>query len=147
MRKVRVLKEMPRMKVGDLLELHEHSELNIGFNLTPTMFPIYRFTVKELIRDGWLEWAEEDLGMKCDNCGANLRIQVFGSGGGKEEKSLEDIFKDHFPGITDEHCQGFALLATDRFKKKFDEACRGEGADHSKATGWLNIRKAMFGKD
>jgi len=77
--------------------------------------------VEDWIERGYLEWVEEE------SLAQKMALNEW-----DEEKTFWKLREQ---------------IASDHFKEKFDEACENEGADHSRATGWLNIRKALFGEE
>jgi len=110
MRKVRVLKATPYFKVGDILN--------------DSVFWPYEDFLNNLIKNGWLEWVEED-------------------------KSLEEEFSDtakksrNFYMNSDLWHSLFAKIAKEHYQKKFDEVCRNWEPNDWDIKQY--VRKSMFG--
>ena len=122
MKKVKVLKEMPFAKVGNEFELCEAGWLKLT-SIKDDYLPIRPQEVQQMIKDGWLEWVEE-------------------------EKSLPCKIMESYPRLTKMESVGSAHLAKEHCLEVFDEALKNYALnmrqhDKDQESATMVIRKAL----
>ena len=121
MKKVKVIKEMPFAKVGDIWDVKDRGLNHTTRTFTLTTVPYKDTPVEPMIRDGWLEWVEEP-------------------------KSLEEIFKDYYnqeggyPNYED-----LAKIAYNHYKDIFDKAVSLGEMDTITSCVLKVLRMELFG--
>lgn len=129
MKRVRVLKEMPFAKVGQMFEK----------SLGTTLFCIGGILYTQQNVDGligkWLEWVEEEKSLE-EKLESSPDLSIT-SGTPQED--------GHYHTTHSANYKKLSQLATDHFKEKFDEAAENQG--HSDMWGVKELRKTMFGQE
>jgi len=128
-KRVRVLKEMPFAKVGEVLFLSDHDELI--FEKSGIVMVVYIHTaVLTLVKDGYLEWVEKDNSLEEEFTSDGINVPD--GLGGFEHKYIK--------------CDVAAQIADTHYQKKFDEAtCKRVCFVGQKELDYL--RKSMFGEE